>query len=47
MQCNLTKRALIKVSGTDAEEFLQNQFSNDIKKLDNLNLQIKMRLHEL
>ena len=40
MQCNLTKRALIKVSGADAEEFLQNQFSNDIKKLDNSNLQI-------
>ena len=40
MQCNLTKRALIRVSGTDAEEFLQNQFSNDIKKLDNYNLQI-------
>ena len=40
MQCNLTKRALIKVSGADAEEFLQNQFSNDIKKLDNYNLQI-------
>ena len=40
MQCNLTKRGLIKVSGADAEEFLQNQFSNDIKKLDNYNLQI-------
>ena len=40
MQYNLTKRALIKVSGTDADEFLQNQFSNDIKKLDNYNLQI-------
>jgi folate-binding protein YgfZ len=40
MQCNLTKRALIKISGTDAEEFLQNQFTNDIKKLDNSHLQI-------
>ena len=40
MQWNLTKRALIKVSGTDAEEFLQNQFSNDIKKLENSHLQI-------
>jgi len=40
MKCNLTNRALIKVSGTDAEEFLQNQFSNDIKKLDNSHIQI-------
>ena len=40
MQCNLTKRALIKVSGTDAEEFLQNQFSNDISKLQNSQIQI-------
>ena len=40
MQCNLTKRALIRVSGDDAEVFLQNQFSNDIKKLDNSHIQI-------
>jgi len=40
MRCNLSNRALIKISGTDAEEFLQNQFTNDIKKLDNSNLQI-------
>ena len=40
MRCNLSNRALIKISGTDAEEFLQNQFSNDIKKLDNSHLQI-------
>ena len=40
MYVNLSKRGLIKVSGADAEEFLQNQFSNDIKKLDNYNLQI-------
>jgi len=40
MQCNLTKRGLIKVSGADAEEFLQNQFSNDISKLENSQIQI-------
>ena len=40
MYVNLSKRGLIQVSGADAEEFLQNQFSNDIKKLDNYNLQI-------
>jgi folate-binding protein YgfZ len=30
MYLNLSNRALIKVSGTDAESFLQAQFSNDI-----------------
>ena len=40
MLCNLKNRALIKISGADAEEFLQNQFSNDINKLDNYNIQI-------
>jgi len=40
MHCNLTNRALIKISGVDAEEFLQNQFSNDISKLDYSHVQI-------
>ena len=40
MQCNLTNRALVRVSGADAKEFLQNQFSNDISKLGNSNIQI-------
>jgi tRNA-modifying protein YgfZ len=34
MRIHLKNRALIKISGNDAEEFLQNQFTNDIKKLD-------------
>ena len=33
MYLNLSNRALIKVSGTDAESFLQAQFSNDISLL--------------
>jgi folate-binding Fe-S cluster repair protein YgfZ len=40
MRCNLTNRALIKISGADAEDFLQNQLSNDISKLKNVNVQI-------
>ena len=40
MQCNLKNRALLRISGADAEEFLQNQFSNDIKKIENSNVQI-------
>ena len=40
MNINLTNRALLKISGTDAEDFLQNQLSNDISKLDNVNVQI-------
>ena len=39
MQCNLNNRALLRISGTDAETFLQNQFSNDISKLDNSTIQ--------
>ena len=39
MQCNLKNRALVRISGTDAEEFLQNQLSNDIVKLDDFNIQ--------
>ena len=40
MYCNLKNRALVRVSGADAEEFLQNQFSNDISKLDNSKIQL-------
>ena len=40
MQCNLINRALVRVSGGDAEEFLQNQFSNDISNLDNSKIQL-------
>ena len=40
MYCNLKNRALVRVSGADSEEFLQNQFSNDILKLKNSNIQI-------
>ena len=40
MLCNLKNRALISISGPDAEEFLQNQFSNDISKLGHSHLQI-------
>ena len=40
MNINLSNRALLKISGADAEEFLQNQLSNDINKLDNYHLQI-------
>ena len=39
MLCNLKNRALVMISGTDAEDFLQNQFSNDISKLDDLSVQ--------
>jgi len=40
MFCLLDSRALLKVSGNDAESFLQGQLSNDIKKLDTLNVQL-------
>ena len=33
MYVHLNNRALLKVSGSDAETFLQGQFSNDIEKL--------------
>ena len=39
MQYELKNRALVKISGKDAEEFLQNQLSNDISKLEDLNIQ--------
>ena len=39
MKILLKNRSLLKISGNDAEEFLQNQFSNDIKKIDNNRVQ--------
>jgi folate-binding protein YgfZ len=39
MLCNLKNRALVSISGSDAEDFLQNQFSNDISKLDDSSVQ--------
>ena len=40
MLCNLKNRALVSISGADAESFLQNQFSNDISKLDDSSVQM-------
>ena len=39
MRIILNNRALLKISGSDAEEFLQNQFSNDIEKIDSNKVQ--------
>jgi len=40
MFCHLENRALLKVSGSDSESFLQGQLSNDIEKLDNSSIQL-------
>ena len=40
MQYELKNRALVRISGDDAQEFLQNQFSNDISKLDHSHIQM-------
>ena len=40
MKILLRNRALLKISGSDAELFLQNQLSNDISKLEKSNIQI-------
>jgi len=40
MFVHIKNRALLRVSGSDAETFLQGQLSNDINKLDALSLQI-------
>jgi folate-binding protein YgfZ len=37
---HLKNRALLKISGDDAESFLQSQLSNDIAKLDNSSVQL-------
>jgi len=40
MKILLNNRALVKISGKDSEEFLQSQFSNDIKQLNQNQIQI-------
>jgi tRNA-modifying protein YgfZ len=40
MRILLKNRALLKISGKDSESFLQNQFSNDITKLQNSRIQL-------
>jgi folate-binding protein YgfZ len=40
MQIQLNSRALLKLSGNDAESFLQAQLSNDITKLDEYGVQL-------
>ena len=40
MKTLLKNRSLLKISGKDAEEFIQNQFTNDISKLDYTKVQI-------
>ena len=37
---NLKNRAILKISGNDAESFLQSQLSNDIEKLNNSSVQL-------
>jgi len=39
MQYDIKNRALVRISGADAEQFLQNQLSNDISKLDDSSIQ--------
>jgi tRNA-modifying protein YgfZ len=40
MKYILNDRALLKISGSDSEFFLQNQLSNDIEKLDEFEIQL-------
>ena len=40
MRIPLNNRSLLKISGKDSEEFIQNQFTNDIGKLDYTKVQI-------
>jgi len=40
MKIILNDRALLKISGTDSESFLQNQLSNDITRLDKSSVQL-------
>ena len=40
MKTLLSDRALLKVSGSDSESFLQNQLSNDITQLDSSKIQL-------
>jgi hypothetical protein len=39
MKLILSQRSLLRISGSDSEMFLQNQLSNDIKKLENSKIQ--------
>jgi len=40
MLCSLENRSLIKISGEDSENFLQSQFSNDVTKIQDKQIQI-------
>tara|TARA_B110000008_G_scaffold236169_1_gene241343 strand:- start:7 stop:834 length:828 start_codon:yes stop_codon:yes gene_type:complete len=40
MKILLNGRALLKITGTDSESFLQNQFTNDISKLNKESIQL-------
>jgi tRNA-modifying protein YgfZ len=40
MKVLLNERALLRISGSDSESFLQNQFSNDITKIDKSTVQV-------
>ena len=40
MFCNLDNRGLLRVSGSDAETFLQGQLSNDINQLKTSSVQL-------
>jgi tRNA-modifying protein YgfZ len=40
MRIYLNSRALLKISGSDSESFLQSQFANDVSKLTDRNIQI-------
>ena len=40
MYFHLKERALLKISGSDAESFLQSQLSNDLNRLDNSSVQL-------
>ena len=40
MLIHLNNRALLKITGSESESFLQSQLSNDINKLDNSSVQL-------
>ena len=40
MKILLKNRSLLQISGSDSEFFLQNQFSNDITKINGLEIQL-------
>ena len=47
MYIHLKNRALLKISGSDSESFLQAQLSNDINKLDQKSIQAYLLKHFL